>query len=131
MSLFDFLFPQQAQASHLRTLADQARSSTLHESRDRLREELQRRRQVAAASSERERIARLEAELGRAMLVIEALLTHLERSGQLNREELSAIAQQLDLADGLEDGRQTPPASPGPVEKTARPFVPNRKWEDA
>jgi hypothetical protein len=120
MSFFDFFFPEQAQASHLRRLADQgeAKSSSIHKQRV---QALQLQRQESARTKSLEqRIMQLEQDLGQAGLAIEALLELLEQSGVLTREALAARTQEIDARDGVEDGRLTSPR--------AEPFTPNRRW---
>lgn len=50
------------------------------------------------ARNNEQRIERLE-------LLVETLLHHLERSGQLDRQKFGDLVEQVDLADGNLDGR--------------------------
>ena len=67
MSLFDFFFPEEAQASHLRRLAD---STTAANTRTRFETARQNRAQL----SDRKKIEDLEEEVAELTIVIEALL---------------------------------------------------------
>jgi hypothetical protein len=49
--------------------------------------------------------------LDRLELLVQALFTHLERHGQLDRAQLAALVEQIDLADGALDGRIGPDGS--------------------
>ncbi|MDB6069035.1 MAG: hypothetical protein JWL81_206 [Verrucomicrobiales bacterium] len=124
MSLFDFFFPEQAQASHLRTIAEQGRaqSGSAADHRERFQAALQRRKNITVMSSQEERIAKLEKELGQAALAIEALTELLEQSGVLTREALATRLFEIDAGDGVVDGRVTPPDS------QEKPFTPSRSW---
>jgi hypothetical protein len=123
MSFFDFFFPEEAQASHLRRIADQQQSQAHQEGMRHFRDERERRWEVSRSQALEQRVEELERDLGQAGLVIEALLQALESSGTLKREEIAARAIAIDSADGVTDGRVTPGA--------ARPFLPRRAWEDA
>lgn len=120
MSFFDFFFPEQAQAAHLRKLAEQGRSQSDALHRQRVREAQERRAQLAEARGLEQRIVQLEQDLGQAGLVIEALLEILESSGTLTREALADRIHEIDARDGVVDGRITP----APPE----PFKPRNPW---
>jgi hypothetical protein len=120
MSFFDFFFPEQAQASHLRRLAEQghAHSTALH--RQRLQAVQQQRQEESRTRSLEQKVAQLEQDLGHAALTIEALLELLEQSGAVTREALAARIREVDARDGVADGRLTPPAP--------EPFAATRPW---
>ena len=118
MSLFDFFFPEWAEASHLRRIAD---NSDLQEQRNRVAHYRDRHARLADRSA-RKRIEELERELGQSALVIEALIELLEESGSVERSAIATRVHELDARDGVVDGRITPEAK--------RPFKPTRKWED-
>jgi hypothetical protein len=120
MSLFDFFFPEQAQASHLRTLAEQGQAQSLARHRQRLTEVQSGRAEVARTRNLEQRIEQLERDIGQAGLAIEALLELLEQSGAVSREALAARLQEIDGRDGAADGRLTPP--------NPDPFTPKRQW---
>ena len=128
MSLFDFFFPDQAQASHLR---DIARSQRLQASRTHARagrdpEMSDLKDQLASAHRE---IDELRDELGEAALVIEALIEKLELATVITREELAALAREVDARDGVVDGKITkeePVDDNDPGLKLK--FSSNRKW---
>lgn len=123
MSFFDFFFPQEAQASHLRRIADQQERQSQQEGMQRFRDERERRWETSRSQALEQRVEELERDLGQAGLVIEALLQALEASGILKREDIAARAIAIDSVDGVTDGRVTPGA--------AQPFLPRRTWEDA
>ena len=69
-----------------------------------------------------ERVHRLENEVGRLLLVNHALVEELTRRGMLDGPSLEAAMKSIDLADGVEDGRVTPPAktpAPSPRKRPA------------
>lgn len=122
MSLFDFFFPEQAQATHLRSIAQSARSQQLQS----------RSREVAAFHAQRrvnfqkggmnEQVARLEDELAQSALVIESLISLLEEKQVFSRQDLQLRVTQIDSADGVVDGKMTSTVSL-PAPKPLRP-----KW---
>lgn len=91
MSLFDFFFPQQSQATHLRSLASSARIQTRRASR--------------AAGALEQRVATLESDLGFASLVLAALMARLDERGHVTNAEVKALLAELDGLDGVKDGR--------------------------
>lgn len=127
MSFFDFFFPQEAQASHLRSIAETQRLESMHAANQRFREERERRWDASRDQSLERRVEELERDLGQAGLIIESLLTVLEETGTLKRDEVAKRAVEVDMADGLGDGKLT-----GSEEANrARPFLPKREWSDA
>ena len=91
MSFFDFFFPEQAQAAHLRNLVNAQRSKGRRESR--------------AAGAANRRLDELEENLGFVSLVLAALLQTVDEKGVLTREEVRAALEELDEMDGVRDGR--------------------------
>lgn len=100
MSLFDFFFPEQAQASHLRRLADQnsARFRKL-------------RRATGQSASQtsleqlQERVDGLRGDLGFVTLVLGSLVARLDRQGVVTRADLQAAMSEVDGLDELVDGQ--------------------------
>jgi uncharacterized membrane protein len=94
MSLYDFFFPEQAQASHLRTLASQNRRN-------------QRDQTLQTRSLERaeERIEALENDLGFVALALGSLMAKLDEKGVLTRQDVKDAMRTLDGADGVADGK--------------------------
>ncbi|MBI1381932.1 MAG: hypothetical protein GC161_12685 [Planctomycetaceae bacterium] len=91
MSLFDFFFPEQAQASYLRTLANS---------------EQQRARGAARKEPALDRrIAALEGDVGYLALVLGALLQKVDEKGVITRDEVRDTVMELDGIDGVKDGR--------------------------
>lgn len=91
MSLFDGFFPQEAQAFHLRRIADQ-----LERGRD---AEVQ---NVSDASLEN-RVQELERDLGFVSLVLGSILATLETKGSVTRADVCSAMQELDAADPTRD----------------------------
>jgi hypothetical protein len=60
------------------------------------------------------RVAALEEELARHELVIRVLIRMLMDRGIATQEQFEACLQQVDLEDGVADGKATPPAPPAP-----------------
>ena len=118
MSLFDFFFPEQAQASHLRDIAESQRLEGRRKQFQRHRESRDLHLELKACH---DRITDLRDEVGQAALVIEALIEVVESAGVASREELLAVAQNVDARDGVIDGRITKAA------RDREPFVAKRK----
>ncbi len=120
MSFFDFIFPEHAQASLLRQLANQGQVQTMYQHRERLAAVQQHRMESSATRSLEQRIEKLERELGEAGLVVEALLELLEQANVVSRSELAGRTAEIDSHDGVIDDRITPP--------DVKPFVAKRSW---
>ncbi len=90
MSLYDFFFPEQAQATHLRRLADsQGRRS----------------RAQPKSSALGRRVDELEDDIGYLALVLGALLQQVDDKGVVTREDVRATLAELDELDGVKDGK--------------------------
>ena len=97
MSLFDFFFPDQAQAAHLRRIADQsARSERRRNSASR--------EAKATLDSLQQQVEDLRGDLGFTALVLGALVARLDEKGVVTRADLQAVMARLDLTDDLADG---------------------------
>ncbi|MFK7740547.1 MAG: hypothetical protein AB8H80_09490 [Planctomycetota bacterium] len=94
MSLFDWFFPEQAQASHLRKLTEQQRGS---------RRSTQ--RQNATVNALEKRIESLEQDLGFASLVLASVMAKLDEKGTVSRADIKAAMAEIDEIDGVADGR--------------------------
>lgn len=105
MSLFDFLFPEVATASHLRSIAQQ---NTIQSTQARIHQQRLAERSRAKSSNNEERIAELENEVGKAALVIESLIEILEESGIATRQKIAERTYAIDGRDGVIDGKLTP-----------------------
>ncbi len=101
MSLFDFFFPEIAQASHLRRIADAASMGNTQARISQSRSQQQR-------SSSEKRIQELEAEVAQLTIVMEALIEKLSDNSGVTREQLAAKIFEIDRRDGVVDGRVTP-----------------------
>lgn len=97
MSLFDFFFPDQAQAAQLRRIADQAARS------ERRRNTASREAKATFDSLQRQ-VDELRGDLGFTALVLGALVARLDEKGVVTRADLQAAMAKLDLADDLADG---------------------------
>lgn len=108
MDFLNLFFPQQAQAIHLREIAEatQHQASTLQQ--ERFQRERQRREDESRVAGMEQRMAQLERDVGQAGLVIEALLELLEESKTLNRQLVAERTAAIDARDGVVDGRHTP-----------------------
>ena len=101
MSLFDFFFPEQAQASHLRRLAEQQHRTTAHNARTAHRT----REQEYRVSQLEDCVMNLERDLGFVALLLGSLLHAVDAKGSVTREDVCAVLEQLDAHDGLKDGK--------------------------
>jgi hypothetical protein len=94
MSIFDFMFPDQAAASHLRRMADrQARTDRLNLMRQNEQSMLE------------ERINELDCDVGVLALVLASLLETANEKGTISREEIKEKIEELDILDGFRDGK--------------------------
>lgn len=126
MSLFDFFFPEQAQASHLRTLAAQSSRDSLNLRREQISAQRTDQRNRILIGQAEAQIEKLESELAESCLVIEGLIELLEENNILTRDALQTRVQALDAKDGVADGKLTPEDErPAPPKK---PFEPKRGW---
>jgi hypothetical protein len=120
MSLFDFFFPEQAQAVHLRSIAQSARSQDFQRSK----EIFEKRRESFRDARPDQRVEKLQRELEQSALVIESLISLLEDKKILTRQECQLRIAQIDSADGVVDGRITPEDE----RPDHRPVLPKRDW---
>lgn len=120
MNLFDFFFPDVAQADYLRELADNSKQQTILAHRERINFERERRSEESKVANLETRIQQLEKDVGQASLVIESLLELLEEAQVITRDAVAHRTAEIDGRDGCLDGRHTPPAKV--------PFTPKRKW---
>ena len=125
MSLFDFFFPEQAQAMHLRSLAAQNSQEAMGLRREQMSAQRQEQRNRILIGTAEEQIEKLEGELAQSCLVIEGLIELLEESGVCTREALQERVAAIDVRDGVADGRSTL-VDQVPAKK--EPFEPNRDW---
>ncbi|MBK1791623.1 hypothetical protein [Persicirhabdus sediminis] len=100
MSLLDFFFPDVAQATHLRRIADQ---SSLSSTQQRIASM----QQQARSGVNEQRIANLENELAEMCLMVESLIEVLEDKQVLSRSELAQKVHEVDARDGVIDGKIT------------------------
>lgn len=91
MSLFDFFFPEQAQASHLRKLTEQNRAS--------------RTRSHRTSTELKSRVDALEDDLGYVTLILGSILDALDKNGVVTRADLKVTLDGLDAIDGVKDGK--------------------------
>ena len=98
MGLFDFFFPDAAQAKHVGRLAD------AQEQASRLREN-----QAITLNAQnrqlRQQVARLEHDMGALALVVASILKRLDEKGHVTRDEVKETIQKLDLLDKVRDGK--------------------------
>ena len=100
MSFYDFFFPEQAQATHLRRLAD---GSTMAHTQARLAQV----RAERAALGAKDRVEELEEEVARITLLLEGVLEHLNENGVMTLSDLRTKVAEIDARDGVIDGKIT------------------------
>ena len=71
-----------------------------------------------------DRVEALDENLSRALLLVHSLTEALVRKGLLTREEIAAVADQLDLLDGRADGKLAPGSIAGTTKSPERPLTP-------
>ena len=91
MSLFDFFFPEQAQATYLRSIARSQRGK--------------RTRSPVGGNKVEFRVRNLENDLGYVSLILAALLQKLDEKEVVDRDDVKAIMAELDELDGDKDNR--------------------------
>ena len=126
MSLLDFLFPEQAQASHLRGLLRHKQLEAVRERHD-----------GRAVSGEKfdesnRRISELESQLdlikeqlAESEIVSRALVELILQSSDYTSDDLRNLIEDIDARDGVVDGRVTPD-----IERPKPKFVAKRSWRD-
>ena len=69
-----------------------------------------------------ESVETLQENLSRALLLVHSLTEALVRKGLVTREEIAAVASQLDMLDGKADGMLAPGTVAGMVKEPERPL---------
>ena len=69
-----------------------------------------------------ESLESLAENLSRSLLLVHSLMEGLVRKGLITREEIAAVAAQLDMLDGQADGKLDPGSSAGTVKAPERPL---------
>ena len=119
MSVFDFFFPQQAQASHLRSLVQQKRYEYQRDQYDKngIKDELR---------DAQKRIEKMGNEMAETQLIVKAMMELMEEVEAFDSSRLLEKIKEIDLRDGVEDKRITPHGSrPKPK------FKAKRNWNDS
>jgi hypothetical protein len=98
MNLYDLFFPDTAQATHLRKIADESEPAN-HARGDEAENLRWQNRQLG------ERITRLEGDVGSLALVLAAVLKNLDEKGHVTRDEVKEVIEKLDLIDSMRDGK--------------------------
>ena len=101
MGLFDFFFPEQAQAERLRELVDQQRR-ILRKTRTEARTSFQ---SKTSTDQLQKQVETLRNDLGYVTLLLGALVDQLDAKGTLTRADLRAAVEAIDLVDDVEDGK--------------------------
>jgi hypothetical protein len=81
-----------------------------------------------------DRVNQLEDDLGRMLLLIQALAESCIEKGVLSREEIAQMAENVDLVDGVADGKLDPqiirPVRPDQAQPAASPEEHLRRLEE-
>ena len=93
MDFFDFFFPEQAQATHLRDLA---RSSNLS------------RRTSSRVSGQLNDLTELREDMKFLTLVVAAIIKRLSETETMNLSDLQDLLDEIDQLDGVVDGNLEP-----------------------
>lgn len=101
MGLFDFFFPEQAQAHRLRELVDQQRHM-LRKTRTEARTSVQAKSTLDQLQKE---VQTLRNDLGYVTLLLGAIVDQLDAKGTLTRAELRETVEAIDMVDDVEDGK--------------------------
>jgi hypothetical protein len=93
VDLFDFMFPEQAEASHLRSISRSLRTQTVAASGTRARIE----QTQSSVEGLREDVHFLN-------MVVMAIIKRLTEKETMNMADISDILEQIDHLDGVQDG---------------------------
>lgn len=104
MSFYDYFFPELAQASHLRRLADS-------QSMANMQTRIARARTERVALGTRDRVSELEEEVARLNLLLEGVLETLNDAGVMTLSSLRSKVAEIDARDGVIDGKVTKPSA--------------------
>lgn len=116
MSFFDYLFPEQAQASHMRNIAN---SMSLSRTQGRITQA----RVERKAMTNEKRVSELEDEVARMTIIMEGLLELFDEKELVSRVDLARKIGEIDARDGTIDGRITPEnKEPKQTEKSETKF---------
>ena len=96
MDFFDFFFPEQAEASHLRRISHQMEADRRARRRDRAAR--------SASSVDAGRVAELEADVQFLSMTLMAVLKRLDEQQILSIADLSDLFDRIDTLDGRADG---------------------------
>ncbi|MDF1839720.1 MAG: hypothetical protein P1V35_17780 [Planctomycetota bacterium] len=91
MEFFDWFFPEQAQAAHLRSLAR--------------RTQRRERRSIRNRSDINKRVDSLEDDVGYMALLLGTLIQKVDEKGLVTRAEVREAISELDAIDGVKNGR--------------------------
>jgi len=98
MGLYDFFFTEASEAESLRTIAkSHERNSRIH-----ARESSGLQQQNYQVNSALEN---LENDVGTLALILATILKMLDEKGQITREDLKEKLKELDILDGIRDGK--------------------------
>ncbi len=98
MGLFEFMFPEQAQAEHLRAMRELQQDKQWQHKREQ-------RAEMASTHALKMRIDELEKDLGFTVLVLASLLSTLDEKSVLKRKDVEKELRELDLIDGKDDNK--------------------------
>jgi hypothetical protein len=98
MSLFDFMFPEQAQAMHLRELCSQNKRSIS----SKIFEGKRNNDDIKYLKSENNQ---LRNDMGVMALTLASLMRAIEKKGLLTNDEIKAMITEVDLMDSIKDGK--------------------------
>ena len=119
MSLFDFFFPEEAQASHLRRLADTA---SLAHTQARLAQARSDRSRLGAEK----RVREVEEDVAQLTIVMEALLELFSEQGAVTRSDLARKVAEIDARDGVIDGKITKAEEVAPPQEKPKLIFPDQ-----
>ena len=100
MSLYDFFFPQQATAQHLRSIVQHNQFSNAVN-------RVNQARAIRKGQVSKERVEELEDEIAQLTIVMEALLEVLGDSNAITMEMVARKISEIDARDGVIDCRIT------------------------
>ena len=93
MDFFDFFFPEQAQATHLRNIARSSNLSTRNSSR---------------VSGQLSDLTELREDMKFLTLVVAAIIKRLSETETMNLSDLQDLLDEIDQLDGVVDGNLEP-----------------------
>lgn len=104
MGLFEFFFPAESQAMSMKRMSENQSKMMRSQQRRRL-PNLKSKKPTPSSNELKSRVRELENDLGFLALMISGIVTKLDQSDVVHKEDLKEILEELDGFDGVVDGK--------------------------